>query len=142
MERILEEHLCRGFFHDLAQVHHCDLIEVPFSMPLDTVISHRLELAGLVLKTAEAIGLDMGVEMELEIVRARGIADAIVDVLEHDGYDLLLLESGKAPEKGGRQSMGSLLNEIVQKAKCRTWICNSTTTENKTSLEEIAGIKK
>jgi len=26
----------------------------------------------------------------------------IVDVLEHDGYDLLLLESGKAPEKGGR----------------------------------------
>jgi APA family basic amino acid/polyamine antiporter len=118
------------------------VIDVPPSMPLDTVVSHRLELASLVLKTAEAIGLDMGVEMELEIVRARGISDAIADVINRDGFDLLLLESGKAPEKGGRQSMGSLLNEIVQKSKCRTWICNSSTAENTKSLAEIAGIKK
>jgi hypothetical protein len=84
----------------------------------------------------------MGVEMELEIVRARSIADAIIDLLNQDGYDLLLLESSKAPETGGRQAMGSLLNSIVQRAKCRTWICNSSTAENTASLEEIAGIKK
>ena len=132
---------------ELAKLHKgkitaLHIIDVPFSMPLDTVIPHRLQLATLVLKTAEAIGLDMGVEMELELVRARGISDAIIDVLNRDGFDLLLLESSKAPEKAGRQSMGSLLNDIVQKAKCRTWICNSSTQENTASLGEIAGIKK
>ncbi len=118
------------------------VIDVPFSMPLDSAVPHRLDLASLVLKTAEAIALDTGVEMNLEIVRARGISDAIIDVLDRDGFDLLLLESSKAPEKGGREAMGSLLNDIVQKAKCRTWICNSSTATNTTSLAEIAGIKK
>ncbi len=118
------------------------IIDVPPSMPLDSVIQHRLDLSSLVLKTAEAIGIEMGVEMELEIIRARGIADAIADVLNRDGFDLLLLESSKPPEKGGRQSMGSLLNDIVRKAKCRTWICNSRTAENTKSLADIAGIKK
>jgi hypothetical protein len=76
--------------------------------------------------------------MELEIIRARGISDAIADVLNRDGFDLLLLESSKSSEKRG----SSLLNDIVRKAKCRTWICNSGTAENAKSLAEIAGIKK
>jgi APA family basic amino acid/polyamine antiporter len=114
------------------------IIDVPPSVPLHAVIPHRVDTSSLVLKTAEAIGLDMGVEMELEIIRARGIADAIADVLNRDGFDLLLLESSNGPEKHGR----SLLNDIVQKAKCRTWICNSGTAENTKSLAEIAGIKK
>ena len=128
---------------ELAKLHKgkitaLHIIEVPPSVPLDSVIAHRLDRASLVLKTAEAIGIDMGVEMELEIVRARGISDAIADVLNRDGFDLLLLESSKASEKRGH----SLLNKIVQKAKCRTWICNSSTAENTKSLAEIAGIKK
>lgn len=131
---------------DLAKMHKgkitaLHVIEVPFSMPLDTVIPHRLELASLVLKTAEAIALDLGVEMEMEIVRARSIADAIMDVLSRDGFDLLLLESTKVPEKGGRQAMGALLTELIQRAPCRTWICNSSSSET-VSLAEIAGLKK
>jgi APA family basic amino acid/polyamine antiporter len=132
---------------ELAKLHKgkitaLHVIDVPYSMPLDTVLPHRLDMSSLVLKTAEAIGLDMDVSMDLEIVRARSVSDAIIDVLNRDSFDLLLLESSKVPEKGGRQSMGSLLNDIVQKAKCRTWICNSSTAENTTSLAEIAGIKK
>jgi nucleotide-binding universal stress UspA family protein len=131
---------------DLAKMHKgkitaLHVIEVPFSMPLDTVIPHRLELASMVLKTAEAIALDQGIVMEMEIVRARGIADAIIDVLSRDGYDLLLLESTKVPEKGGRQAMGALLTELIQRAPCRTWVCNSSSSET-ASLAEIAGLKR
>lgn len=131
---------------ELAKMHHSKIvalhvIDVPYSMPLDSVIPHRLELSSMVLKTAEAIGLDMGVTMELEIVHARSISDAIADVLSRDGFDLLLLETTKAHEKGGL-AMGSLLNDIVRKAKCRTWICNAAPTENPSSLGDIAGLKK
>jgi len=131
---------------DLAKMHKgkitaLHVIEVPFSMPLDTALPHRLDLASMVLKTAEAIALDQGIVMEMEIVRARGIADAVIDVLGRDGFDLLLLESTKAPEKGGRAAMGTLLMEIIQRSPCRTWICNSSSSGN-ASLAEIAGIKK
>lgn len=128
-------------FHK-SKIKALHVIDVPFSMPLDTVIPHRLDLASLVLKTAEAIGLDMGVAMELEVVRARSISDAIAEVLSRDGFDLVLLESSNTQDKGGRQPMGALLNDILQKTKCRTWICNANTAENTTSLGEIAGIKK
>jgi len=132
---------------ELAKLHKgkitaLHVIDVPPSMPLDMLVPHRVEMASLVLKTAEAIGLDMGIEMDLEIVRARSIPEAITDVLNRDGFDLLLLESSKAPAKGGRPTMSFLLNEIVQKSKCRTWICNSSTAENTQSLAEIAGIKR
>jgi basic amino acid/polyamine antiporter, APA family len=115
------------------------IIEIPFSMPLETVVPHRLAMASLVLKTAEAIAIEEGIEMEMEIIRARSISDAILDVLNHDGYDLLLLESTKTPEKTGRQAMGTLLTTLIQKSPCRTWVCNSSTSA---SLGEIAGIKK
>lgn len=132
---------------ELAKMHKgkitaLHVIEVPFSVPLDTVMPHRFDLASRVLKTAEAIALDQGIEMEMEIVRARSIVDAIIDILSRNGYDLLLLESTKVPEKGGRQTMGSLLTELVQRAPCRTWICNSSPSENTASLAEIAGINK
>jgi basic amino acid/polyamine antiporter, APA family len=115
------------------------VIEVPFSLPLDTSMAHRVDMAGTVLKTAEAIALDEGVELEMMLVRARGISDAIIDVLKHNGYDLLLLESTKDPEKGGRSGMGAILTDLVQKSTCRTWICN---TNASTTLADIAGIKK
>lgn len=122
-----------------ARVTALHVIEVPFSLPLDSVIASRLELSSLVVKTAEAIGIEMGVSMDLEIVRARSISDAITEVLNRDGYDLLLLESRRVPEKGGK---GALLSEIIQKAPCRTWICHAGKAENVTSLGEIAGITK
>jgi nucleotide-binding universal stress UspA family protein len=129
---------------ELAKTHHGKLtalhvIEVPFSMPLDTAVPHRVDLAGMVLKTAEAIALEEGVEMEMVIIRARSISDAILEVLNRDGYDLLLLESTKTPEKGSRQAMGTLLTTLIQKSPCRTWVCNSSTSS---SLGEIAGLKK
>ncbi len=129
---------------ELAKLHKSKLtalhvIEVPFSMPLDTAVSHRLEMADMVLKTAAAIAIEDGVEMEMKIVRARNTSDAILDVLNQDGFDLLLLESTKTPEKGGRQAIGALLTTLVQKSPCRTWICNSNSSA---SLGEIAGIKK
>ncbi|MBS0647846.1 MAG: amino acid permease [Verrucomicrobia bacterium] len=132
---------------ELAKMHKgkitaLHVIEVPFSVPLDTVMPHRLDLASRVLKTAEAIALDQGIELEMDIVRARSVSDAIIDILSRNGYDLLLLESTKVPEKGGRQTMGALLTELIQRAPCRTWVCNSSPTENTASLAEIAGINK
>jgi nucleotide-binding universal stress UspA family protein len=115
------------------------IIEVPFSMPLESVVPYRLAAASLVLKTAEAIAIEEGIEMEMEIVRARSISDAILDVLNHDGFDLLLLESTKTVEKTGHRAMGTLLTTLIQKSPCRTWVCNSSTS---VSLGDIAGIKK
>jgi APA family basic amino acid/polyamine antiporter len=83
---------------DLAKQHKAEMlilhvIEVPFSLPLETPLPHRVEMAAPVLKMAEAIARDKEVSVELEIVRARSIEEAILDIARVRAPDLMILES-------------------------------------------------
>ncbi len=125
---------------ELAKLHKAKLtaihvIDVPYSLPLDSSLPHRLKLAGLVLKIAEAIALEQGINIELQIVRARNVAEAIADETTRGAIDLLILETIKDHEKKGRPS--NLIKLILQNVTCRTWICNSA---DKSTLADIAGL--
>jgi basic amino acid/polyamine antiporter, APA family len=126
---------------EMAQLHKAQLtalhvIEVPFSMPLDTTLPHRIELAGIVLKTAEALALEVGVNIDLDIVRARNISEAIIDVAQRGGYDLLLLESKREAANAEQTGIGETTTEIMQNAPCRLWICSPD--HSRKTLAEIA----
>jgi APA family basic amino acid/polyamine antiporter len=108
------------------------VIEVPFSLPLETALPHRVGMAGMVLKTAEAIALDQGVNIDLHIVRARKIPDAIVELATTGRFDLIILESIPAAHQLG---LGDINEEILQKALCRIWICR---TEEGESLQQVS----
>jgi APA family basic amino acid/polyamine antiporter len=104
-----------------AKITAFHVIEVPFSLPLDSHLPHRLAGAGLILKTIEALALDQGIEIELEIVRARSVTEAILELAGKGRYDLLLLEGNG---RNGKVPLSAHLTEIMQKAPCRTWVCN------------------
>jgi len=115
---------------EMAKLHKAKLavlhiIEVPFSLPLETALPHRIEMAGAVLKTAEAFALELELNINLDIVRARSIAEAIIDVAQRGGHDLLLLEANHRKEKGNDLGLGKIISEILQNPPCRLWICNS-----------------
>lgn len=127
---------------EMAKLHKAKLtalhvIEIPFSLPLETSLPHRIDLAGIVLKTAEAFALDVGINIDLDIVRARNIAEAIIDVAHRGGHDLMLLESSINSENGGEKGVGKIITEIMQNPPCRLWICNPNQI-NKVTLAEIA----
>lgn len=82
-------------------------------------------MAGAVLKTAEAFALELELNINLDIVRARSITEAIIDVAQRGGHDLLLLEANHRKEKGNDLGLGKIISEILQNLPCRLWICNS-----------------
>lgn len=117
---------CEIAKHHKASITAFHVIEVPFSLPLESALPHRLGAAGAVLKTAEALALEQGVEVELEIVRARSISEAILEIAEKGKYDLILLETQPRSAGNGRLPLNARVAEIVQRAPCRTWICHSS----------------
>lgn len=110
---------------EVAKMHKAKLkalhvIEVPFSLPLQTAMPHRVQLAAMVVKTAEAVAIEMGVEIDLEIVRARSASEAIIDVTHREKIDLMILESKEASVDAV-----SFLTEVTKAIDCRFWICRS-----------------
>ena len=71
------------------------VIKVPLDKPLDAELFDLDEQAAASLAEATALGADHGVEIDGRIVRARSIGDAILDVAQETGSDLIIL--GSAP---------------------------------------------
>src|ERR1700722_12316749 len=68
-----------------AHVTALHVIEVPSSFPLDIQIPHRMAVAEAVLKRAEAIGREVGVDIELCLVRPRSLSDTILEMAKKGG---------------------------------------------------------
>lgn len=110
---------------EMAKLHKAaitaiNIIEVPYSLPLATTLSHRVEIAGQILQTAEAIAREEEVEISLEVLRARNTAEAILDLVELRSFDLIVLESTHSSETG----LGRIISEILSQSPCRVWICH------------------
>ncbi len=105
-----------------AEITALHIIDVPFSLPLDTALPVRLHTAGRVLKTAEAIAREEQVEITLEVLRARNIPEAIVDLARIRSFDLIVLEAVESDIQG--KGMGSIISDILPRSPCRIWICH------------------
>jgi nucleotide-binding universal stress UspA family protein len=113
---------------ELAKLHRAKIvalqvIEIPATLPLDIAIPHRMVLAEAVLKHAEAIAREIGVEIELQIVRSRSVIDTILEVSAKGRYDLIVLGALKPSREARIQGMGPIAEAILRKAACRVWVC-------------------
>lgn len=109
-------------FHK-AKVTALQVIEIPASLPLDMNTPHRNALAEAILKRAEAIAREIGVEIELCIVRSRSIPDSILDIASKGKYDLLVLGALRPSQELKVKGVGTFTEQILRKAPCRVWIC-------------------
>lgn len=116
---------------ETAKCHHAKLValhilEVPFSIPLDTKFPRRVSAAGTLLRTVEVIALEKGIEIELKIIRSRNVSEAIVEIALEAGIDLLILEwkEGSPILQRGPQT---IINAILRSPPCRTWIVTRAT---------------
>jgi APA family basic amino acid/polyamine antiporter len=112
-----------------ARITALQVLEIPTSLPLDISIPHRMVLAEAVLKRAEAIAGEIGVEIDLEIVRSRSLSDTILDVAAKGKYDLIVLGALKSIRDPKTKGMGPVAEKIIRKAHCRVWVCASEVDE-------------
>jgi basic amino acid/polyamine antiporter, APA family len=113
-----------------AKVTALQVIEIPSSLPLDIQIPHRMMLAEAILKRAEAIAREIGVEIELTIVRSRSMPDTILEVTKKGKYDLLVLGALKSSREPKGKGMSAITDKILRRAPCRVWVCASEVEEN------------
>lgn len=112
---------------EMAKLHHAKItaihvVEVPFTVPLDAPLRNRVAMGSAVLKTAEALALEAGVEISLEITRARNISEAIITIADKDSFDLIFLDSGPLPAKAQSKTWGKTLQNLCKNPPCRLWI--------------------
>ncbi|HET6945416.1 MAG TPA: universal stress protein [Gaiellaceae bacterium] len=78
---------------DGATVEAVYVIKVPLDKPLDAELYEADEQAAASLAEARALGADNGVEVNGRAIRARSIGDAIIEVADEIGADLIVLGS-------------------------------------------------
>ncbi len=76
-----------------ASVLAIHVIRVPLDQPLDAELFDEDERAAASLAEAGALGVDLGVPVEVQSIRARSIGEAIVQAAEESGADLIVLGS-------------------------------------------------
>ncbi|MCB1115629.1 MAG: universal stress protein [Chlamydiia bacterium] len=103
-----------------AKVTAVHVVEVPFSVPLETPLPHRMVVAESILKRAEAIGREFHVGLKLRIVQARTVDAAILELIEKEGFDLLVM--GALVSSGSGKGYGSVVERVLKESSCPVWI--------------------
>ncbi len=110
--------IAKMFGSKLTVIH---VVEVPFMLPINANLKSLDEYSVNMLKKAEAIALDHGVEIELKSIQARSCVKAIISLTENKEYDLLIL--GAVVNKSIGPLAQNLMKSIVN---CRVWVIGST----------------
>jgi basic amino acid/polyamine antiporter, APA family len=97
------------------------VVRVPLERPLDADLPELEERAAASLAEARLLGLDYGVEVHCDLVRARSIGQAIVDEAQRRDADLIVL--GSAP-RWRRQSrfFSPTVEHVLRRAACEVLI--------------------
>ncbi|QVL54870.1 MAG: universal stress protein [Simkaniaceae bacterium] len=114
---------------EIAKVHGADVtavhvIEVPFSLPLETPLYHRTVVASSILNRAEAIGREFNIGMKLRVVHARTVDTAILELIEKEEYDLLVMGTVLSAA-GASKGYGAVVERVLKGSACPVWICCS-----------------
>ena len=100
-----------------AEISLVQILEVPYMMPINTSFLTQEAYAEAALKKAKAFALEKGVRMDIRLIRSRSITKAVSELVEKEGYDLLILGSRSL------QSVGPVTEKILSTVKCRVWVC-------------------
>ena len=111
---VLASRLARREHSELFAVY---IIEVPLVLP-DTALTPEQDREALqVLATAEAIARKQGTNVRTEIVHARRVSSAALELAKREGALLLIMGSYREGRYTGAP-LGHAIEEIAARAKC------------------------
>jgi APA family basic amino acid/polyamine antiporter len=113
--------LAKSFGAKLTAVH---VIEIPPSLPMHAPMEKREEIGEAALKRAEAVSREYNLSIELKLVRARTIEGAILELVTHGGYDMVIV-SARKEELREKDHFALELQKLLKTAPCRVLFCKS-----------------
>lgn len=113
--------LAKSFAAKITAVH---VLEIPPSFPIDAVLAKREQAGEMALKRAEAVAREYGLVLELKLVRARGVEKALLELVTHGDYDMVVISAQKE-ELAQMNNFASQAKRLLRNAPCRVLFCKS-----------------
>lgn len=111
---------------ELIAVH---VLEIDWTLPLDSDVSGATDEVQRVLDSAEAIAEESKVRLEPVLLQARDVGAAIVDEGVERGADLLVVGLPYRKRFGGEFAIGRTIPYILQNAPCAVWVVREPISE-------------
>jgi nucleotide-binding universal stress UspA family protein len=125
MVRLVAE-LARHTKAELVGVH---VVEIDWTLPLDSDIAGRSEEVQRVLDAAESVAEESKVRLEPVLLQARDVAAAIVDETVERAADLLVVGLPYRKRFGGEFAIGRTIPYILQNAPSAVWVLRDPISE-------------
>jgi len=100
-----------------SDLHAVYVLEVPFTLPPDAAMPSEERAALDALGAAEAIAMRTGVNIRTDIIKAREIAQAVLDLAKRERANLIMLGSYLEGKYTGAP-LGRDIEQIAANAKC------------------------
>lgn len=100
------------------------VISIPTSLPMHAPMGRREEVGEAALKRAEAVAREYQLNIDLKLVRARTVEGALLDLVSHGGYDLVVVGARKE-EVRQKDFYAIEIENLLKSAPCRVLFCKS-----------------
>jgi nucleotide-binding universal stress UspA family protein len=115
-----------------AEIVGVHVVEIDWTLPLDSDIAGRSEAVQRVLDSAEAIAEEAKVQLEPVLLQARDVGAAIVDEAVERAADLLVVGLPYRQRFGGEFAIGRTIPYILQNAPSAVWVVRDPISEEPT----------
>ena len=109
------------------------VVEIDWTLPLDSDVAGRSEDAQRILDRAEAIAEQERVPMETILFQARDVGAAIVDEASERGADLLILGLPYRKRFGGDFAIGRVVPYAFKNAPCAVMVIREPIPEERSA---------
>jgi nucleotide-binding universal stress UspA family protein len=108
--------------HSKAELVGVHVVEIDWTLPLDSDIAGRSEEVQRVLDAAESVAEESKIRLEPVLLQARDVAAAIVDEAVERAADLLVVGLPYRKRFGGEFAIGRTIPYILQNAPSAVWV--------------------
>ncbi|MGD0854482.1 MAG: universal stress protein [Dehalococcoidia bacterium] len=122
VDQIAVELACKIGKKSKSKIFIVYVIEVNRSLPVDAIIKSDMEAAEKVLLEAEEYAQQNDFDVETEIIQARDVGPAIIEVARQNKVDMIIM-SMNYKKRFGSFTMGNAVPHVLEEAPCRVLIC-------------------
>jgi nucleotide-binding universal stress UspA family protein len=122
VDQIAVELACKIGKKSKSKIFIVYVIEVNRSLPVDAIIKPDMEAAERVLLEAEEYAQQNDFDVETEIMQAREVGPAIIEVARQNKVDMIIM-SMNYKKRFGSFTMGNAVPHVLEEAPCRVLIC-------------------
>ena len=112
-----------------AEIIAVHVVEIDWTLPLDSDVAGRSEDVQRVLDAAESVAEGSKMKLEPVLLQARDVGAAIVDEAVERAADLLVVGLPYRKRFGGEFAIGRTIPYILQNAPCAVWVLRDPISE-------------